>query len=211
MCGMLMFFNRQAAAADETSPLAVQNGGPSIGNGALVPGGAATPGNLMVNEPLGLYQFRQQENQTLTTYGWIDRNAGVVRIPIERAKELLLERGLPARAQTAQGKIGDDNDSALGSRRPAFGARRRAGDRRGGAGGGADGAGAAPAGQTAATQVPILKDVGIDQKLDAQVPLDAALRRRDRAGRHAGDSTSAGGRSCWRSSTTSARCCARRC
>ena len=33
----------------------------------------------------------------LTTYGWVDKNAGTVRIPIDRAKELLLERGLPVR------------------------------------------------------------------------------------------------------------------
>ena len=36
-----------------------------------------------------------QENAALTTYGWVDRDAGIVRIPIERAMELLVERGLP--------------------------------------------------------------------------------------------------------------------
>ena len=37
-----------------------------------------------------------------TTYGWVDRNAGVVRIPIEAAMKLTLERGLPARADRAK-------------------------------------------------------------------------------------------------------------
>jgi hypothetical protein len=37
----------------------------------------------------------------LTTYGWMDQNAGVVRLPIERAKELILERGLPVRGAEA--------------------------------------------------------------------------------------------------------------
>jgi hypothetical protein len=52
---------------------------------------------LLVNEPANLEQFRAQEDLKLTTYGWVDRNAGVVRIPVERAKSLLLERGLPVR------------------------------------------------------------------------------------------------------------------
>jgi len=33
----------------------------------------------------------------LSTYGWVDNNGGVVRIPIARAKSLRLERGLPVR------------------------------------------------------------------------------------------------------------------
>ena len=56
---------------------------------------------LLVNEPANLDQFRAQEHQKLTTYGWVDQNAGVVRIPIERAKDLLLERGLPVRGADA--------------------------------------------------------------------------------------------------------------
>jgi hypothetical protein len=32
---------------------------------------------------------------TLETYGWVDRKAAVARIPITRAMQLLLERGLP--------------------------------------------------------------------------------------------------------------------
>lgn len=40
-------------------------------------------------------RMQAEENAALTTYGWVDRDAGVVRIPIERAMELLVERGLP--------------------------------------------------------------------------------------------------------------------
>lgn len=36
-----------------------------------------------------------------TTYGWVDKEAGVVRLPIERAKQLIVERGLPATAAPA--------------------------------------------------------------------------------------------------------------
>jgi len=44
-----------------------------------------------------LAALRDREEESLRSYGWVDRNAGVVRIPIERAMELTLERGLPAR------------------------------------------------------------------------------------------------------------------
>jgi hypothetical protein len=41
--------------------------------------------------------LRAREDQLLQSYGWVDKNAGVVRIPIERAMQLVVERGLPAR------------------------------------------------------------------------------------------------------------------
>jgi len=40
-----------------------------------------------------LREFRAREQAALTSYGWVDRQAGRVRIPVERAMELLLERG----------------------------------------------------------------------------------------------------------------------
>ena len=64
-------------------------------------GALAPPPNLLTDEPGNLTRFHEQEQQTLTTYGWIDRNAGIVRIPIDRAKALVLERGLPTRAAQA--------------------------------------------------------------------------------------------------------------
>jgi hypothetical protein len=35
----------------------------------------------------------------LSSYGWLDRNAGVVRIPIDRAMKMTVERGLPVRQE----------------------------------------------------------------------------------------------------------------
>jgi hypothetical protein len=35
------------------------------------------------------------EDQRLDTYQWIDKKAGIARIPIDRAMDLLLQRGLP--------------------------------------------------------------------------------------------------------------------
>jgi hypothetical protein len=44
-----------------------------------------------------LDRHRAEEQARLEGYGWIDRTNGVVHVPIERAMELLLERGLPTR------------------------------------------------------------------------------------------------------------------
>jgi hypothetical protein len=44
-----------------------------------------------------LADLRAKEDDMLTSYGWVDKNAGVVRIPIDAAMKLTLERGLPAR------------------------------------------------------------------------------------------------------------------
>lgn len=50
-----------------------------------------------------LRELRAAEDAVLTSYGWVDRKAGVIRIPIERAMELTSERGLPSRQQTGKG------------------------------------------------------------------------------------------------------------
>ncbi len=61
----------------------------------------APPTVLGPDEPTNLQIFRLQEEASLLTYGWIDQNAGTVRIPIARAKQLLLERGLAVRGKSA--------------------------------------------------------------------------------------------------------------
>jgi hypothetical protein len=47
--------------------------------------------------------FRQREDQMLTTYGWADQASGRVRIPIDRAMDMVIQRGLPARKGGAAG------------------------------------------------------------------------------------------------------------
>jgi hypothetical protein len=44
-----------------------------------------------------LNAHRERERLLTTQYEWVDRTSGVVRIPVERAMELTLERGLPTR------------------------------------------------------------------------------------------------------------------
>jgi hypothetical protein len=47
-------------------------------------------------DPLALRrELRAQEDALLKSYGWVDRTAGSVHIPIDRAMEIVLERGVP--------------------------------------------------------------------------------------------------------------------
>ena len=46
--------------------------------------------------------LRKEEAKLLEHYQWISKDAGTVRIPIDRAIELLAERGLPHRAAPAE-------------------------------------------------------------------------------------------------------------
>ena len=43
--------------------------------------------------------LKQAEDDALKSYGWIDKNSGVVRIPIDEAMKLTLKRGLPVRPE----------------------------------------------------------------------------------------------------------------
>jgi hypothetical protein len=68
---------------------------------------AITPGDvtrfpqprLETDERTELNGFRQEEEKILYSYGYADKNAGTVRIPIDRAMELIAQRGLPTRPQ----------------------------------------------------------------------------------------------------------------
>jgi hypothetical protein len=44
-----------------------------------------------------LAKLRAEEDAKLNSYDWVDRRAGVVRIPIDRAMALVLKKGLPTR------------------------------------------------------------------------------------------------------------------
>jgi len=54
---------------------------------------------LEQNERIEINEFLSGENEILNSYGWVDRPGGVVRIPIDRAMELIAQRGLPTRPQ----------------------------------------------------------------------------------------------------------------
>ncbi|HEV3218023.1 MAG TPA: hypothetical protein VGZ27_20015 [Vicinamibacterales bacterium] len=52
---------------------------------------------LQINPREDLRELRSAEDAALTSYGWVDQNGGVVRIPIDAAMKLTVQRGLPAR------------------------------------------------------------------------------------------------------------------
>jgi len=98
VAGLYKVLESRAKAGDTNrAPLAAAPAQPAIVDGRVESGSSAPVPPLLVDEPINLKNFRSHEDQMLTTYGWVDQNAGVVRLPIERAKDLLLERGLPVR------------------------------------------------------------------------------------------------------------------
>jgi len=48
------------------------------------------------HQDLESYCAGQQEK--VNSYAWVDRRLGVVRVPVDKAMDMVLERGLPARA-----------------------------------------------------------------------------------------------------------------
>ena len=71
----------------------------------------APPPRLQTDPAIELKQFRAAEDAKLNSYGWIDRNAGIIRIPIQRAMDLVVQRGLPTRGagtQNNSGKTAED-------------------------------------------------------------------------------------------------------
>jgi hypothetical protein len=55
---------------------------------------------LETDERTELNDIRLREENTLSTYGWVDQKAGTVHIPIDRAIDILAQRGLPVRNQS---------------------------------------------------------------------------------------------------------------
>lgn len=71
------------------------------------PGNVAPAPRLQTNPQADLAGFAAAEEKRLHSYGWVDQDAGIVHIPIERALELIAERGLPTRGP------GTNNSSGL--------------------------------------------------------------------------------------------------
>lgn len=56
---------------------------------------------LEENERTQLRSFIEDQDQKLATYDWVDKDKGILRIPIDRAMELVAKRGLPVHAEGA--------------------------------------------------------------------------------------------------------------
>ena len=81
--GMLHLFNREPDAQQRRprAPMAA-------------PAAAFPQPQLLVHPGREREKFQTAERAQLDTYGWIDRSAGIARIPIARAMQLIVERGL---------------------------------------------------------------------------------------------------------------------
>jgi hypothetical protein len=91
--GLLMVrgFERRAERHEEKpSPLAVEMG----------PRLPPEP-RLQANPDADLARMRAAEDSVLQAWGWVDRQAGVVRMPVEKAAELVVREGLPRFAPAA--------------------------------------------------------------------------------------------------------------
>jgi hypothetical protein len=58
---------------------------------------------LQVQPVQDLSHLRQDEDEKLNSYGWVDQKAGIARIPIDRAMDLLLQKGLPVQQEQQKG------------------------------------------------------------------------------------------------------------
>jgi len=103
MYALFVVFEKQAEARD-----------PQITPLALPPGQAPRGPRLLTNEPANLRQFRQEEQGKLDSYGWMSQGQGIAHVPIDAAKKLVVQHGLPVRADATQ-------DATVGTHAPAYG------------------------------------------------------------------------------------------
>jgi hypothetical protein len=98
MFGYFEAYERQHQPAVENPLVKTGTGRPPAASNAHVDTTFPEP-RLERNERLEINGFRLREEQTLHSYGWVDQEAGVVRIPIDRAMQLIAQRGLSTRPQ----------------------------------------------------------------------------------------------------------------
>ena len=63
-------------------------------NGRNIPSGPL----VQANPHQDLTAFCANQSQAVSTYAWVNKDGGIVQIPIDRAMELTLQRGLPSRS-----------------------------------------------------------------------------------------------------------------
>lgn len=90
MWGLFVVFDRMEAKNDPpVTPL-------------MAPAGQFPPEPRLQTTPWqDLTRLRAEEERYLHSYGWVDEKAGIAHMPIDKAKALLLQRGLPVRPGAA--------------------------------------------------------------------------------------------------------------
>jgi len=77
---------------------------------------------LQVAPQAEIHNYWEQQHEILKSYAWVDRHNGFVRIPIQRAMELVIQRGLPMRPAASESP-GTKESAASPSANSAGGAR----------------------------------------------------------------------------------------
>ena len=101
MWGLFALFDARRQPAGERATMAAPATEPRIDAGRIVSDRQLPEPAMLVSEPAELDAFHRREDAILHGYGWMDEQAGTARIPVERAKELLLEKGFPVRQPSA--------------------------------------------------------------------------------------------------------------
>ena len=73
---------------------------------SLIPPASSVPPEprLQVDPSEELQVFRKEQDQILNSYGWVSREDGRVRIPIERAMELVVQGRFPSVPEKKEAK-----------------------------------------------------------------------------------------------------------
>ena len=114
--GAFWFFERQERAASATAqqfPLAAQPRTADDDPTRRVQRPMPTPA-LQTQPFMDVFTLRQGEAEKLSSYGWVDKDGGVARIPIDRAMEMVIQRGLPVRPTPADAVNVVTQDSSSG-------------------------------------------------------------------------------------------------
>jgi len=64
---------------------------------------------LQVDPGVDLDQVRKSQEEILNSYGWADKASGTVRVPIDRAMDMLIERKLPVRQNPLHGQAAESD------------------------------------------------------------------------------------------------------
>lgn len=109
MIGLYRFFKHEQPSPEPPSRIAFH------------PQNSAPEPRLQTVPKADLERLRASDDRQLNSYGWIDKQRGIINIPIERAMELIAERGLPTRGpgtQNSSGKTPEQvqQEKAVGSK-----------------------------------------------------------------------------------------------
>jgi hypothetical protein len=82
------YYHYATSRLEEKSNPPMSQQGPRVGMKKDVP-------LLQLSPTADMVEFQRMMDQASNSYGWVSKPAGVVRMPIDRAMELTLQRGLP--------------------------------------------------------------------------------------------------------------------